>query len=233
VVLRAGAATGERLVVVDPSAVDVDVPAGVTVVGRDELRRGVEAAVREVVAGRSWRISARSFFQARPDGAEALVAAVRDAVGDQLGPGSRLVDLYCGVGLFAGALAGGGVAVHAVEGDRSAVADARENLADLDATVVRADVARWHPVPADVVVADPARNGLGREVVTRIAATGAAAVALVACDPASFGRDAGLLAAAGYRLDTVTLVDLFPQTPHIEVVGAFRLSSATGLRSEQ
>lgn len=233
VVLRAGAATGERLVVADPSAVDVEVPAGVTVVGRDELRHGAPAAVHEVVAGRSWRVSARSFFQSRPDGAEALVAAVRAAVGDRLRPGSRLVDLYCGVGLFAGALAGPGVSVHAVEGDRSAVADARVNLADVDATVVKADVGRWHPVPADVVVADPARTGLGRDVVARVAATGASVVALVACDPAAFGRDAGLLAAAGYRLEAVTLVDLFPQTPHIEVVGAFRLSSAAGPGSEQ
>jgi 23S rRNA (uracil1939-C5)-methyltransferase len=71
-------------------------------------------------------------------------------------------------------------------------------------------------------VADPSRHGLGAGVVDRIAATGAAAVALVSCDPGALGRDAGLLAGAGYRLDAVTLVDLFPDTPHVEVVTAWR-----------
>jgi 23S rRNA (uracil1939-C5)-methyltransferase len=84
--------------------------------------------------------------------------------------------------------------------------------------VVAADVRRWRPSAADVVVADPSRHGLGAAVVTRIGATGAGALALVSCDPAALGRDAGLLAAAGWALESVTLVDLFPHTPHIEVV---------------
>ncbi|MGI8662882.1 MAG: class I SAM-dependent RNA methyltransferase [Acidimicrobiales bacterium] len=225
VVLRAAIATGERLAVVEPTARGVEIAEDVTVIGRDELRRGARVSVHEEVAGRTWRISARSFFQIRPDGAGALVDAVRAAVGAHLGPAAALVDLYSGVGLFAGALGEGGRAntVMAVEGDRGSAADARANLADLGdrLRVVRCDVARWRTGPADVVVADPSRAGLGRGVVAKIADTGAAAVALVACDPASFARDAGLLVRAGYSLDAVTLVDLFPETPHIEVVGAF------------
>jgi tRNA/tmRNA/rRNA uracil-C5-methylase (TrmA/RlmC/RlmD family) len=136
-----------------------------------------------------------------------------------------VVDLYSGVGLFAGVLGertGGRVV--AVESNRSAVADARINLADLDgARVVRSDVRRWRPSPASVVVADPSRHGLGADVVARIGATGAAALALVSCDPGALGRDAGLLAAAGWRLGSVRLVDLFPHTAHVEVVtGWFR-----------
>src|SRR5262249_3661900 len=96
VTVRAAVATGERLVRVDrDDAIDtVEVPPGVVVVGRDG--RG---AVHEDVAGHRFRVSARSFFQARPDGAAALVDLVRAAAGDLAG--TTLLDLYAGVGLFA------------------------------------------------------------------------------------------------------------------------------------
>lgn len=220
VTIRAGAATGERLVLCTPAAGDSRVPEGVPLVGTDELAGGRRAWIHEVVAGRRWRISAGSFFQSRPDGAGALVDAVVAALGDALTPGATVVDLYSGVGLFAGVLGDRtGGRVVAVESNRSAVADARINLADLDgARIVRSDVRRWHPSAADVVVADPSRHGLGAEVVPRIGATGASAVALVSCDPGALGRDAGLLAADGWRLGPVRLVDLFPHTSHVEVV---------------
>ncbi|MDQ3946585.1 MAG: TRAM domain-containing protein [Actinomycetota bacterium] len=224
VTVRAGAATGERLVVARPAATGCDVPADTLLVGTDELAAGRRAWIHEVVAGRRWRISADSFFQGRPDGAEALVAVVAAVVGDALLPDARLVDLYGGVGLFAGALgAGTGGRVVMVENNQSAVADARVNLADLaDARILRVDVRRWRPSPADVVVADPSRHGLGAGVVGRIGATGASALALVSCDAAALGRDAGLLAAGGWNLQSVTLVDLFPHTPHVEVVTGWK-----------
>jgi len=68
------------------------------------------------------------------------------------------------------------------------------------------------------VLADPSRHGLGGDVVDRIAATGAATVVLVSCDAGALGRDAGLLHAAGLRLQRATLVDHFPHTAHVEVV---------------
>ena len=220
VTVRAGAATGDRLVLCTPTVGDSRVPEGVPLVGADELTAGHRAWIHEVVSGRRWRISAESFFQSRPDGAEALVDAVVAALGDALTPGARVVDLYSGVGLFAGVLGDRtGGRVVAVESNRSAVADARINLADLDgARIVRSDVRRWHPSAADVVVADPARHGLRAEVIPRIGATGASALALVSCDPGALGRDAGLLAVDGWRLGSVRLVDLFPHTSHVEVV---------------
>ncbi|MGE3622219.1 MAG: class I SAM-dependent RNA methyltransferase [Acidimicrobiia bacterium] len=219
VVLRAGARTGEQLVVVDDPA-GARLPEGVRVVGASELAAGRRAWFHEELAGRTWRVSARSFFQARPDGAEALVDAVRDVVADRLRPGVRLVDLYAGVGLFAGTV-GAGARVVAVESSPSAVADARVNLADGEARIVRGDVARWHPARADVVVADPPRAGLGRPGVRVVGATGADRLALVACDAASLARDARLLAEDGWCLAGVRLVDMFPHTPHIEAVARF------------
>ena len=225
VTLRCGARTGERMAVVAPSVAGVALPSGhddVLVVGADELQAGRRAWIHEELAGRRWRISARSFFQARPDGAEALVQAVTDALGPPAAPGERLLDAYGGVGLFAGAL-GAGRRATLVERSASSVADARVNLADLDAKVLRLDVERWRPAPADVVVADPARAGLGKVAVRVLAATGARRLVLVSCDPAALGRDASLLVGAGYTWVSTRLVDLFPHTPHIEAVSCFDL----------
>ncbi|MCU1379876.1 MAG: hypothetical protein JWN29_2859 [Acidimicrobiales bacterium] len=216
VTLRCGVRTGERLVVVSPRAEGVTVPAGVTVVGDDELAAGHRAWFHEEVAGRRLRVSARSFFQARPDGADALVDAVR--AGLTGAPEGRLVDAYGGVGLF-GATVGADRPVTLVEWSASSVADARVNLPD--ARVLRLDVAKWRPSPAAVVVADPARTGLGKAAASVLAGTGASHLVLVSCDPASLGRDAGLLAGHGFVHDGTELVDLFPHTAHVEAVTRF------------
>lgn len=219
VLLRVSVATGERLAVVDRDAARVEVPAGVAVSQEGDRR---PAFVHEEVAGRRFRISAGSFFQPGPVAAAGLAAAVSTAAGEALGEGGVLVDLYTGVGLFASVVgAQRGAKVVAVESDGSAVADARVNLADLDAQVVASEVARWHPRPADVVVADPSRSGLGRPGVGAVAATAAPRVVLVSCDPASLARDTALLAEAGYRLVSVALVDAFPHTFHVETVSRF------------
>lgn len=223
VTLRCGARTGERMAAVAPSAGGAILPEGsddVLLVGVDELRGGRRAWIHEVLADRRWRISAGSFFQARPDGAEALVDAVREALGPPAAEGERLLDAYGGVGLFAGSL-GAGRRTTLVERSASSVADARVNLADLDARVLRLDVERWRPAPMDVVVADPSRSGLGKSGVRVLAATGARRLVLVSCDPASLGRDVALLGRAGYRWSSTRLVDLFPHTPHIEAVSCF------------
>jgi 23S rRNA (uracil1939-C5)-methyltransferase len=220
VTVRAGVASGERLVVAHPSAGGVEVPDGVAVVGTDELRAGRRAWIHEAVAGRTWRISAQSFFQARPDGAAALVDAVLAAAAVD-GTGA-VADLYGGVGLFAGAIADRfDAAPVVVERNRSAAADARHNLAGTGAKVLGVPVERWRPSPADLVVADPSRAGLGRAGVARVAATGAGRLVLVSCDAAALARDAALLAGEGFTLAEVTLVDLFPHTAHVEVVARF------------
>jgi 23S rRNA (uracil1939-C5)-methyltransferase len=227
ITIRVGARTGDRMVIVDGPAGAVEVPDGVRVVTGDELAGGRRAWLFEVVAGVRLRVSARSFFQAGPDAAEALVAAV----GEALGPCETLADLYAGVGLFA-ATVGRGARVVAVEASASAAADARVNLAGGDAKVVRRDVARWRPRAVEAAVADPPRAGLGRGGVRAVAATRAARVALVSCDAGALGRDARWLAEAGYAWTGSTLVDAFPHTPHVEVVSRFErrawVSAATG-----
>ena len=130
---------------------------------------------------------------------------------------SRVADLYCGVGLFAARL-DSPLRVVAVERASSSVRDARHNLRHLPARVVRSDVDAFRPEPVEVVIADPSRRGVGRAGVRTIERTGAGRVVLVSCDAAALARDVSLLHASGFDLRSVTLVDLFPHTPHIEAV---------------
>ncbi|HWG74202.1 MAG TPA: TRAM domain-containing protein [Acidimicrobiales bacterium] len=259
VTLRVGVAGGERLAVIGgvprdgrpgrgrPGGSDrstrtpagarrgrpfLEVPAGVLVVAGNQ-----PGWLHEDVGGRRWRVSARSFFQSGPAAAAAVVDAVDAAAGDALTSGSVLVDAYAGVGVIGGILAARrGARLVAVESSPHAAADARVNLVDLDASVVADEVAHWagspgHGVPGrpDVVVADPARPGLGRPGVTALASTGAPRLILVSCDPASLGRDAALLDGAGYRLADVQVVDVFPGTPHVETVSRFDRHSGVAL----
>ena len=174
VTLRVGAATGERLALVTPNRDGVSLPDDVLVVGADELTAGTRAWIHDDVAGRRWRISASSFFQTRPDGAAALVDVVDAMTADVLdGAPGRLLDAYSGVGLFAGALLDRRVGWRAVtaEQDRSSLADARANLADVDVKVIATAVERLRAPRADVVVADPSRAGLGRVAASVLAST--------------------------------------------------------------
>jgi len=226
VALRVGASSGERVATPDRAARRAHVPADVAV----SRPGGRPPAVHEQVATRRWRISAGSFFQSGPAAAGALVEAVDAAVGAALGPGGRLLDLYAGVGLLGGSLVArrGGAELVAVESGHQASRDAAANLADLGARVVREEALeacrRGPGVGAsgsggpDVVVADPARSGLGPSTAAAVAALGAPVLVLVSCDAASLARDVTLLAGAGYRLDAVEVLDLFPGTFHVEAV---------------
>lgn len=222
VLMRVGVASGERLVRVGAGTTRVEVPDDVAVVREGEK---TTAFVHEEVAGRRFRVSADSFFQPGPVAAAGLATAVSAAVGDALSAGGHLVDAYAGTGLFGSILgSASGARVTAVENGRSAAADARVNLGDLDAKVVTVEVGRWdarRSGPADVVVADPARSGLGRPGVNALVGAEAPRMVLVSCDPASLARDTMLLAAAGYQLSSVTLVDAFPHTFHVETVACF------------
>jgi 23S rRNA (uracil1939-C5)-methyltransferase len=200
---------------------------GSIVVPRDAVvvRADEDAVLHEAVGGRHWQVSARSFFQSGPLGAEALVSLVDEAVGPLAGT-DHVVDLYAGVGLLGGVVASRrpGLELTAVESALSAVRDARQNLADLGAAVIGAEVGEWAATAADVVIADPARPGLGRPGVAAVVATDCRRLVLVSCDPASLARDISLLAEEGYRIQSWRVCDLFPQTPHVETVTTFDLA---------
>ncbi|MGI9645415.1 MAG: class I SAM-dependent RNA methyltransferase [Ilumatobacteraceae bacterium] len=183
---------------------------------------GDRAWLSEIVAGTELRVSAPSFFQSGPQAAELLVATVgRHA--PELAGARHVVDAYGGVGLFAATVMAEAAHVTLLESSDSACADAERNLAGRDATVVRGEVGRWAPAegPVDVVVADPARPGLGRPGVTALTAPDPAVLLLVSCDPVSLARDSRLLAEQGYVPRVIEVFDLAPQTAHVEVVTRF------------
>jgi len=176
-------------------------------------------------AGREWRVSAAAFWQVHPADADTLTEAVLAAT--EPGPGDTVLDLYCGAGLFAGAVApvvGDGGAVIGIESDQAAVRDARHNLRDWPwARVHRGDVAqvlrRNTLPPARLVIADPPRAGLAREVVGYLSqAPAAERFGYVSCDPATLARDLGLLLARGWALENLRAFDAFPMTHHVECV---------------
>jgi tRNA/tmRNA/rRNA uracil-C5-methylase (TrmA/RlmC/RlmD family) len=218
VTIRVGNRTGERMVMVQGSSFGVEVPDDVLVVGTDELSKGKRAWIHEEAGGRRWRLSARSFFQNRPAGVDALVEEVAEIV-DDLGTDGPLVDAYAGVGIFAGTV-GRDRRVHAIERGKDSLADARVNLAE-DVKIIRSSVERWRAAPASIVIADPAREGLGKGGVAALLRAEPSLFVLVSCDPGSFARDAALLTRAGMNLDRITVVDMFPGTSHVETVGAF------------
>ncbi len=197
-------------------------PDGTTVTARGD------GTVTEQIAGLDFTADVDGFFQTQTDGAEALVAAVLEVLGDVTG----LVawDLYAGVGLFSLPLARAGARVTAVEGVRQAVdhLDANAERAGLDDHVaaaamdVREFVGRDHDAPPDVVVLDPPRTGAGQGLIADLAGQAPGDIVYVACDPAALARDARVLAEHGYRLRTARPFDLFPMTHHVEVVAHFR-----------
>ena len=206
---------------------DVEVTVDVSSTGERAVAVGSHSAtVTERAAGRDFAVPVGGFWQVHGGAAELLSRTVLELAAPQRS--DRCLDLYAGVGLFAGALAPRVAAVTAVESDRRAVAAARRNLAGLPVEVVSARVDRWirTPTQADIVVLDPPRKGAGREVVSRLPASGARSVVYVACDPAALGRDAATLLGMGYRLDDLRAFDLFPMTAHVECVALFTRAAA-------
>ncbi|WP_375425363.1 class I SAM-dependent RNA methyltransferase [uncultured Friedmanniella sp.] len=179
------------------------------------------AELTEQAAGRSWTVAADGFWQVHPAAAATLVAAVLEGLEPR--QGERAFDLYCGVGLFAGALADAGCEVWGLELGHRAILTARQNLGDVSERVhLRADrvergLARL-PRRADLVVLDPPRSGAGKQVMAALLDRHPRAVAYVACDPAALARDLGTAARLGYAAVDIRGFDLFPMTQHVECV---------------
>ena len=172
----------------------------------------------------TFRVSSKSFFQVNRFLVEKLVEA---AVPEQ--GGESALDLYAGVGLFALPMARRFQSVTAVETGSSAAHDLEFNAsrAELAVKVEQARVEdyleRLQATP-DFVLADPPRAGLGKDVVGHLQRLAPPRVTIVSCDPATLARDlAGL---AGYQIESLTMVDLFPQTYHLEAVVRLRRSGA-------
>lgn len=183
--------------------------------------KGSRQQVRERVGGRDFTVAADGFWQAHAAAPEVLTTAVIQGLQPQ--PGEVAADLYCGVGLFAGALADMGVSVLGIEGNAAAANLARRNV--VEGSFLTGDVATVVdrlPLVLDLVVLDPPRTGAGEAVMTALLERRPRAVAYVACDPAALGRDLRYAADRGYTLVDLTAFDLFPLTQHVECVAILK-----------
>jgi 23S rRNA (uracil1939-C5)-methyltransferase len=178
----------------------------------------VEGAIDYAAAGQTWRVSRGSFFQVNRFLIGKLVETALEG-----GEGQTALDLYAGVGLFSLALAQRFGSVTAVESGARAAGDLRFNAerAGIALRVEQMDAEAWVEAletAPDFVLMDPPRAGIGKRMVELLAKLRPPKLALVSCDPATLARDLAGLTGAGYRLDRLTLVDLFPQTYHLETV---------------
>jgi len=208
-------------------------PSASTAVAIPDARPGV-AKVREVAADRVWRMDATAFWQVHPGAADTLVGAVREVLNPR--GGDHLLDLYSGVGLFAGALAddvGEMGQVDAVESDAVAVRSARRNLHDVPQVRIHGEsVDRWlgrgGVQHCDLIVLDPPRSGAGKRVMASILQLRPRAIAYVACDPASLARDIATAKRVGWRLSSLRAFDVFPMTHHVECVALLEPQAPAG-----
>jgi 23S rRNA (uracil1939-C5)-methyltransferase len=165
-------------------------------------------------------LPAGAFLQATREGEAALVAAVREAVGE----GRIVADLFAGLGTFALALEGRVLAAEAAR-DVALTLKSAANAAQRQLFVDHRDLFRRPLTTAELsrfeaVVLDPPRAG-AREQVAQLAAASTPRIAYVSCNPATFARDAKTLCDGGYRLDWVQPVGQFRWSTHVELAGAF------------
>jgi 23S rRNA (uracil1939-C5)-methyltransferase len=180
---------------------------------------GSDHIVMEILS-RYFQVSAGSFFQVNRLQAEAMIKCLTD----QLSPEKDMtvVDVYCGVGLFSAFLAPRVKRLVGIELLPEACEDYSTNLDEFDNVELYEDSAEnvlgmvnFNP---DIIVLDPPRAGLGGKTVEGVLAQGARCLAYISCDPATLARDGKQLDAGGYTLVKVALVDMFPQTYHIESI---------------
>jgi len=193
-------------------------------------------AVEIEVLERRFQVSAGSFFQTNTPAAammvlkvlEMLESGVSSRQRSALQPEATILDVYCGVGLFSAFLAGRVGRLIGIESSSQAVEDFAHNLDEFDNVEI-------YEAPAEIAlpalsqrpdlegafsaaVVDPPREGLNRYVLDALLRLAPPALVYVSCDPATLARDAKRLAAGGYQLKEISLLDLFPQTYHIESI---------------
>lgn len=165
------------------------------------------------------------FFQAHAG----LRDALHEAALESAGAGRLAADLFAGAGFFSLALARRFEQVRAVEAESAAAADLRHNAATAglrNLEVIEAPVERVleRVQGAELLLLDPPRTGLPRGVAEALAASAARRVVYVSCEPSTLARDLVAFAARGFALTRVQAFDLFPQTPHVEVLARLERS---------
>lgn len=202
----------------------------------DKKVKGDERLV-ERAGGRTFRITGGGFWQVHRKAADILTSAVNEAIAKAgFDKTADNLDLYGGVGLFAGTIAakfGVDSVITTVEAFKTATEDAKLNLADLpNVRAILAPTERFldervsshlkngSPETNATVILDPPRAGAGAKVVGQVLALKPKHIVYVACDPIALARDLKPLTEGGYELASLRAFDLFPHTHHVEAVAS-------------
>ena len=209
--------------------VNIHAKPGPYMVGEETIKIEGRSHVKETVAGVSYLVSPTAFFQTNVGAAEQLVRLVLEEVGSA----KKVLDLYCGSGLFSLPLARTGAVVTAIEDNRQAIVDAESNVRlnriapnqiRFIAARVEDALARVEKQPWDAVVLDPPRQGCPPAVLTAVFERIRPRRAVyVSCNPDALAMELPVILRTGYRVTRVQPVDMFPHTDHIETVMTFEL----------
>ena len=178
--------------------------------------------IEEVVLGLRFKISPFSFFQTNTKGAEKLYTIAREFVGDH--EGKVLFDLYSGTGTIGQVMASAAKQVYGIELIEEAVVAANQNakLNGLDnCEFIAGDVAKVVKnleAKPDLIVVDPPRPGVHKDAIRDISGFGANEIVYISCNPRTLVLDLKGFEAYGYKVEKVKLMDMFPNTPHVETV---------------
>jgi len=193
--------------------------------GEYEIVLGGDSMITDRIGERSFYISANSFFQTNTRGAAALYRIVEDFAA--LDGDETIVDLYCGTGSIALTLAAQAKSVTGFEISESAVNDAEMNarLNGIDnCRFIRGDIReklQGMELSPDLMVIDPPRAGMHKDVVKQVLALAPERIVYVSCNPATLARDLGLMQTQ-YEVKEVQPVDMFPHTWHVEAVARLK-----------
>ena len=189
----------------------------------DELLLAGDDFLVQKILDKPFRVSAGAFFQTNLFAAEEMVRIVQNVV--KTYGRRKIMDIYCGVGLFSSFLAESADGIIAVESSPEACDDFAVNLDEYNHVVLyQGDAGEILPMIdayPDCIIVDPPRTGLGKEVLQQILEMNSELLLYVSCNPATLARDATYLNQGGYILDSSRLVDMFPQNYHIESINIF------------
>jgi 23S rRNA (uracil1939-C5)-methyltransferase len=195
--------------------------------GESEIILHGAPAIREKLGDITFEISANSFFQTNTEQAEKLFLVVKENAGLT---GKEIVfDLFCGTGSISLFLSRYAKEIYGFDVIKSAIEDATRNAVingigntifhkvNLDTYFKKGRNLDDYPTP-DVLILDPPRSGVHKNMVKSLPKFGSQRIVYVSCNPTTQARDLIQLIHWGWKLQSMTLVDMFPHTPHIETV---------------
>lgn len=196
---------------------------GNTILGRENRVLWGQDYYEDQMLGKTFRVSANSFYQVNTPQAEKLYQVAIDAA--DLSGKETVLDAYCGIGSISLSIAPHAEKVYAMEIVEEAIDMAQQNaqINEIENVVFQAGAAedvlpQWNQqgIHFDVAVVDPPRKGLDPEFIQALIEQDPKRIVYVSCNPATCARDCRIIVDAGYRVEKIQPVDLFPQTTHVE-----------------